>query len=247
MIKRFAQAALLTFLFSIIQVNIVEAHSASPTSSANENKSVDPDKSIDWLKNGNKRFAKAQLRKDGQSTQDIVRLSTGQSPHSIVLSCSDSRVPPEVVFDQKLGELFTVRTAGEALNDNVIGSIEYAVEHLGSRLVLVMGHSNCGAVKAALDTMGDKDAGSPALNGLVKDIQPRLSSFKDKERSKNIEAESWANVEGVAKDLLARSVLLKKHWQSGKIKIQTALYHLETGAVEFSESLDLRAPASTEK
>ena len=116
--------------------------------------SVAPDTALKWLMNGNNRFVKTQLRmKEGQKPADIKRLSSGQQPHAIVLSCSDSRVPPELVFDQKLGEIFVVRTAGEALGDNAVGSIEYAVEHLGSRLIVVMGHTSCGAVKAAHATL----------------------------------------------------------------------------------------------
>src|SRR4051812_34563258 len=80
--------------------------------------SVSADKSLSWLENGNTRYTSHKLRKDGQSSEDVKRLSTGQKPHAIVLSCSDSRVPPEIIFDQKLGELFVVRTAGESLGDN---------------------------------------------------------------------------------------------------------------------------------
>ncbi|OYZ22944.1 MAG: hypothetical protein B7Y39_07275, partial [Bdellovibrio sp. 28-41-41] len=102
---------------------------------------ISPDKALGWLKNGNTRYSKGTFRKDGASSKDITRLSTGQNPHTIVLSCSDSRVPPEVVFDQKLGEIFVVRTAGEMVDDSVLASIEYGVEHLGANLILVMGHS----------------------------------------------------------------------------------------------------------
>lgn len=209
--------------------------------------SVEPSTSLRWLMNGNTRFVKASLRKDGQSQKDVVRLSSGQKPHAIVLSCSDSRVPPEVVFDQKLGEIFVVRTAGEALSDNVIGSIEYAVEHLGSKLILVMGHTSCGAVKAAMATRDGSSAGTPALDHLVKDIHPRLSSFKG-EPSPGFKSESWANAEGVARDLVERSALLKKSWESGELWVVPSLYSLDTGTVEFRERLNapaqMRAPAS---
>ncbi|MBX2989376.1 MAG: hypothetical protein KF802_15925 [Bdellovibrionaceae bacterium] len=207
--------------------------------------SVDPEQSLKWLKNGNRRFLKGFLRKDGQSHRDVARLSTGQQPHAIVLSCSDSRVPPEIVFDQKLGEIFTVRTAGEALNDNAVGSIEYAVEHLGARLIIVMGHTSCGAVKAALGTLDGKDAGSPALNGLVRDLHPHLQSFKGKTPSKDVEAESLANVNGVTADLLVRSEILRSRWKKGELKFQSALYHLDSGVVDFPERVSPRVPASS--
>lgn len=219
---------------------------------ANETSSgVDGDQSLKWLINGNKRFQQQALRSDGQGKADVTRLSTGQKPHAIVLSCSDSRIPPEVVFDQRLGEIFVVRTAGEALDDNVVGSIEYAVEHLGSRLLVVMGHTSCGAVKAAFGTLDGSNAGTPALNGLVKDIHPRIASFKGKTPSPNFEVEAWANTEGVAKDLLKRSALLKEKLEHGELKVVASLYHLDSGHVQFKQDntspLDSRKPASTSK
>jgi carbonic anhydrase len=196
---------------------------------------VEPDKALKWLVNGNKRFTTGQVRRDGQSKKDIARLSSGQKPHTIVLSCSDSRVPPEIAFDQKLGEIFVVRTAGEALNDNAVGSIEYALAHLGSRLIVVLGHNSCGAVKAAHSTLGGADAGSPALNNLVKDIHPRISSFAGKTPSTHFNDESWANAKGVAKDLMVRSDIIRNAITSGEVKIVSALYDLESGKVAFDQ------------
>lgn len=196
---------------------------------------VAPEKALSWLKNGNTRFTNQKLRKDGQGPSDIKRLSSGQQPHSIVLSCSDSRVPPEVLFDQKLGEIFVVRTAGQSLDDMAIASMEYAVSHLGSKLIVVMGHESCGAVKAAHGTFGGKDAGSPALNHLVADIQPRIKKFENKTLSKGALLEGWANVTGVAKDLLERSSIIREAVQSGQVRIEQALYHLGDGHVEWKE------------
>lgn len=194
---------------------------------------VDPDQAQKWLINGNARFVKGSVRKDGQSKKDIARLATGQKPHSIILSCSDSRVPPEIVFDQKLGEVFVVRTAGESLAANAVGSIEYAIEHLGARNIVVMGHTSCGAVKAAIGTLNGEDAGSTSLNSLVADLHPHLQSFKGKPSSTNFEPESWANVTGVAADLLARSPLIAQSVREGDVKIREAVYNLETGKAEF--------------
>jgi carbonic anhydrase len=194
---------------------------------------VTSDKALGWLKNGNTRFIKHFLRHDGDTTKDRSRLVSGQAPHSIILSCSDSRVPPEVVFDQKLGEVFVIRTAGESLDASAIASIEYALEHLGSNLIVVMGHESCGAVKAALATLGGADAGSPWLNKLVADLHPHLRSFAGKPVSEGGLVEGWANTEGVAKDLVARSQIVRDALNSGEVKIQTALYHLGSGVVEF--------------
>jgi len=190
-------------------------------------------KSLTMLKNGNTRFIKGNLRRDGATKADRERLSTGQKPHAIVLSCSDSRVPPEVVFDQKLGEIFTVRTAGQALDSSAIASIEYAVAHLGSNLIVVMGHESCGAVKAALATLKGGDAGSPALNKLVGDLHPRLKRFSELSQTDGVVVESWANVEGVTTDLMDRSEMIRRLVESGEVTIQKGLYHLGTGQVEW--------------
>ncbi|MBP9679845.1 MAG: carbonic anhydrase [Bacteriovorax sp.] len=194
---------------------------------------VEADKSLGFLKNGNTRFMKAHVRKDGASKSDRERLSSGQKPHAIVLSCSDSRVPPEIVFDQKLGEIFVVRTAGQSLDASAIASIEYAVSHLGSNLIVVMGHESCGAVKAALGTLKGGDAGSPWLNKLVADLHPHLKRYSETPPSQGVLAESWSNVEGVALDLIEQSEIIKKLVQSGEVKIQNALYHLDSGSVEW--------------
>jgi len=190
-------------------------------------------KSFTMLKNGNTRFIKGNLRRDGAKKADRERLATGQKPHAIVLSCSDSRVPPEVVFDQKLGEIFTVRTAGQALDSAAIASIEYAVSHLGSNLIVVMGHESCGAVKAALATLKGGDAGSPSLNKLVGDLHPHLKRFSELSQTDGVVVESWANVEGVTTDLIDRSEIVRRSVEAGDVTIQKGLYHLATGEVEW--------------
>ncbi len=212
---------------------------SGPTSSAKTNAAanavgVEVGEALRKLRSGNERFISGKTRTDGQAQSDVARLSTAQSPHSVVLSCSDSRVPPEIVFDQKLGEIFTVRTAGESLSASAVGSIEYAVQKLGSRLIVVLGHTNCGAVKAAVETLGGKTTGSDNLDQLVADIHPRIrSKFDAKNPSQDLKAESWLNAQGVAQDLLKRSPLLAKAVESGSVKIQVGLYHLSDGVVEF--------------
>lgn len=194
---------------------------------------VAADKSLTMLKNGNARYTKGNLRRDGAGKSDREKLVSGQKPHAIVLSCSDSRVPPEVVFDQKLGEIFVVRTAGQSLDSSAIASIEYAVMHLGSNLIIVMGHESCGAVKAALETLKGGDAGSPALNKLVADLHPHLKRFSELSQTDGVVVESWANVEGVANDLIARSEIVRRLNESGEVTIQKGLYHLGSGQVEW--------------
>lgn len=219
-------AILLTLLLSI---NLQAKDEHHPTASS----AVAAEKALGWLKNGNTRFTTQKLRKDGQTAEDRERLSGGQKPHTIVLSCSDSRVPPEIVFDQKLGEIFVVRTAGEALDNSGIASIEYAVAHLGVKLILVLGHESCGAVKAALATLDGSDAGSPALNALTKDLHPRLQSFRGKSPSTGHLAEARVNVQGVAADLLARSTIISDNVKKNGLVVKSGVYHLASGRVEF--------------
>lgn len=193
------------------------------------------DEGLAALKSGNERYLQNINQENQRShTERRRELEAVQKPHSIVLSCSDSRVPPEIVFDQRLGNVFVVRTAGQALDDNVIASIEYALEHLGSNLILVMGHTSCGAVKAGLAALQGHDLGTPALNALGRDIVPRLQSFKNQSKaSEGAHKEGWANAVGVAKDLMTRSALIKAKVEKGNVKIHSALYSLVDGKVEF--------------
>lgn len=208
---------------------------AASSSAHEEKKGLEPEKALRKLKEGNLRFTSGKVRKaqDGASGEDRRRLAKGQSPHTIIVSCSDSRVSPEFVFDQRLGDIFVVRSAGESLDSSVIASIEYAASHLGTQLILVMGHDRCGAVQATLDTKPGQSAGSPSLDALVADIRPRISERMRQPASAGIELESKANARGVARDLIQRSQILKKRVEEGKLEIRSALYHLETGTVDF--------------
>lgn len=194
---------------------------------------VKPVKALQLLQSGNHRFTTSHLRKDGAMKADRERLVSGQKPHAILLSCSDSRVPPEIVFDQKLGEIFVIRTAGQSLDYSAIASIEYAVSHLGTNLIVIMGHESCGAVKAALSTLKGGDAGSPWLNKLVADLHPRLKRFTNLTPTDGVLVESWANVEGVERDLLEKSEIIRRLVESNEVGIQNALYHLGSGKVEW--------------
>lgn len=191
--------------------------------------------SLLWLQHGNTRFVKNRLRKDGQSKKDIARLVKGQHPHAVVLSCSDSRVPPEIVFDQKLGEIFVVRTAGEALDNNAIGSIEYALEQLNVKLILVMGHTYCGAVKAAIQVSVGGDTGSVAFNHIIAGLQPHIMSAKANgaKVDDDVAREAMANAQGVAEDLKKLSPIIRNYVEKGGVEIKAALYHMNSGAVSF--------------
>ena len=194
---------------------------------------VPADKALRWLMNGNTRYITKRIRADGRGPDDRKRLTAGQKPHTIVLSCSDSRVPPEVVFDQTLGEIFVIRVAGEAIDSSVIASIEYALEHLGSKLLVVMGHTKCGAVDAALKVKEGSSAGSESLDRLLADIRPRLRSVAGKSASADLEVESTLNADGVARDLLKRSEIIRKKVEAHELTIKPALYRLDSGKASF--------------
>lgn len=186
------------------------------------------------LEVGNQRFAAEKARHPNQDAKTRASLVAGQAPSAIVLSCSDSRVPPEIIFDQGLGDVFTVRTAGEVPDDIAIASIEYALEHLGTNLLVVLGHESCGAVKAALETPLGSSAGSPALTKLVDSIRPHFEpSLKIVAGDKKLVTPVKENVVGVAKDLLKKSSIIRESVEKKGLIIKRGIYSLETGKVEF--------------
>ena len=135
-------------------------------------KNNDYSSALQSLKAGNERFVTGNLLPKGTYSEDRKALCEGQHPFAVVLCCSDSRVAPEIIFDQKLGDLFVIRNAGNVVDDDVLGSIEYAVEHLGTPLVVVLGHSSCGAVTATCQG-GDLPGHIPDI---VKRIRPSIST-----------------------------------------------------------------------
>jgi carbonic anhydrase len=207
----------------------------APTATAGHDHAggVSADQSLKWLLNGNARYMTKNFRSDGRSQDDRTRLLAGQKPHAVILSCADSRVPPETVFDQGLGEIFVIRVAGEALDSSVIASVEYAVEHLGPRLIVVMGHTKCGAVDTALKVKEGDSAGSESLDRLLADIRPRLHTISTEKPSANLEVESALNADGVARDLVKRSEIIRKKVESGDLFIKSSLYRMDTGKVTF--------------
>ena len=189
---------------------------------------------IQEIQAGNKRFIEGRLNNSNQDKLIREKLASGQQPPVIVLSCSDSRVPPEKVFDQGLGQIFTVRLAGHVLNAEAIASIEYAVEHLGAKALVVMGHDSCGAVKAALTTPNGKSAGSPSLDSLISKIKPGISAFKNiSPDDKTIEGPVKANVTATVKELIKKSKIVREALELNHLLLAQGIYHLASGEVEF--------------
>lgn len=181
---------------------------------------------INRLKEGNERFVSDKLDGKLQNSGRREELVAGQQPHSIILSCADSRVVPELVFDSGLGELFVVRVAGNVANSSSLASIEYAVAHCGSKVVVVMGHQSCGAVTAA-KSGGDNGY---SLNHLLSHITPAISASADDATVNDIVK---VNADLNAKELYNRSSIIRSAVDKGTVKIVSAYYNLDSGKVDF--------------
>ena len=166
-----------------------------------------------------------------QAAKRRVELAKSQHPFAIILSCSDSRVPPELVFDEGLGDLFVVRVAGNVLNDEGLGSIEYAVDILGARLIVVLGHQSCGAVDAAMKTVAAKGKAPGHIQSLVTAIKPVVDSTPKGDLDTMIKA----NVKHVVDALRSSTPILKARVDSGDVQVVGGYYTLDTGAVTFLE------------
>jgi carbonic anhydrase len=193
---------------------------------------------------GNKRYVDNQMT--GTKLCDLTTrtsLSKSQKPYAIILTCSDSRVPPEILFDKGLGEIFVVRVAGNIPDPVVLGSIEYAAEHLGSPLIVVLGHERCGAVKATVDAKG-KSTGSSNIDAIVKAIAPNVKNAAkncdackgeakcaDTKKDDFVECVIDANAKTVAANLTKKSKILSHMLHEKKIKIVAAKYDLDDGKV----------------
>jgi carbonic anhydrase len=205
---------------------------------------ADPQDAIARLKAGNRLFVETPDLPLPVSAIRRRELATGQAPFAAVLSCADSRVPPEVVFHVGLGDLFVVRAAGHVTDRSVLASLEYAVEHLHVPLVVVMGHESCGAVKAAIDTPASESLG-PNLDYLLKSIRPAVTATRSAPEASRLRAAILENVEDSVNDLLEGSAILRRAAESGTLQLVGAYYELGTGRVYFSEPVAPGLGAST--
>jgi carbonic anhydrase len=197
------------------------AHPEGPT--------VAPAEAISKLKEGNGRYAGGNLQHPGQTTERRAELAKSQHPFATIVGCADSRVPPEIVFDQGLGDLFVVRVAGNVIDDHGLGSIEYAVDHLGVRLIVVLGHQSCGAVQAAKETIAAKGKAPAHIQSLVTAIRPAVEATVHDD----LEATVKANVKDVVRALRSSMPVLKPKVDSGDVRVIGAFYNLDTGGVTF--------------
>ena len=189
--------------------------------------SITPNRAVEMLKEGNQRF----LDKNEQNRDlhiQVQNTSDGQFPYAVVLSCIDSRVPVELVFDQGVGDIFSARVAGNIINEDILGSIEYACGVAGSKAILVLGHTKCGAVTSACNGV---ELGN--ITALLSKVKPAIANIKQRDGEVEVEEVTKANVHQSIKEIREKSSILADLETEGKIKIVGAVYHVEDGRVTY--------------
>jgi carbonic anhydrase len=200
--------------------------------STEEGTGISGEQALEKLMDGNARFASGNASHPDQSIERRSELLAGQHPFAVVVGCSDSRIPPEVVFDQGLGDIFVIRTAGQVMDNVTIASIEYAVEHLSVPLVVVLGHDSCGAVTAAVK--GGEVEGH--LDSLVDYIAPAVDEAKETgNESELLDSSIDNNIINIVDELKASEPVLSEKVNAGELMVVGARYHLDSGEVEVFE------------
>ncbi len=192
-----------------------------------------PSQGYELLVEGNKRFVNA-LNTDHDHLELINQTREGQFPFAVILSCMDSRTSVELIFDQGLGDLFSIRVAGNIVNDDIIASIEYAVKYVGSKVLMVLGHTECGAIKSAKQGVEDGH-----ITGLLKRIQPSISKalLYDDDAFMFRDKIAYANVENSLEEILKQSEIVKDLFKKGEIGLIGGVYNVENGMVDFFKNL----------
>ena len=200
---------------------------ASASAADHTTPSVSPDEALARLKSGNRRFTTSETSAGKPTAARRSVTANGQHPFAIIVGCADSRTAPEIVFDQNIGDLFVVRTAGNLVDDYALGSIEYAVAHLGARLIVVLGHEKCGAVQAALS--GGEAPGH--IHSLVHAIQPAVHASKGKP------GDPLFNAIHENDALVAEKIRKEAHFGdlASQVRVVEGYYNLHTGKVEWSQ------------
>jgi carbonic anhydrase len=202
---------------------------------------ISPDVALERLREGNRRFVSDEVSEETLASREHrAGAATPQSPFAIILACSDSRVPTELIFDRGIGDLFVIRVAGNIVAPSQIGSIEFAAKQFNTRLVVVLGHSNCGAIIATLQELALKDSHrSPNLRAIVDRVRPALEPVLEEGCDVDDEAVIAncvrANVQASVEKLQHGSLILEELIASGDLKIVGAEYSIETGTIEFFE------------
>jgi carbonic anhydrase len=193
--------------------------------------SVTPDMAVQLLKEGNERFIAGKSINCDLMAQ-VKATGDGQAPFAAVVGCIDSRVPPELVFDQQIGDIFAARVAGNFVNTDIIGSLEFAAKIAGAKAIVVLGHTECGAVKGAVD-----NAKLGNLTAMLANITPAVDKVKDvdgprsSKNAKLVQAAADINAKDAASNLMARSDVLREMVAAGQLKIVSAMHNVHTGKV----------------
>lgn len=190
---------------------------------------ADPAQSLERLRLGNARFAANRPETSRSLAARRKELAGGQAPFAVVLGCADSRTAPELVFDQGLGDLFVLRVAGNGVQEETLGSIEYAVGHLGTRLIVVLGHERCGAVKAAREAVAGTGSHAGHLHAIVEGLRPAVEATV----GEDAEATGRLHVRNTVAALKESEPVLKALVDQGKLRVVGARYDLDSGLVEF--------------
>lgn len=192
-----------------------------------------PYQGYETLVEGNKRFVN-NINSDHDHLEMINETREGQYPFAVILSCMDSRTSVELIFDQGLGDLFSIRVAGNIVNDDILASIEYAIKYVGSKVLMVLGHTECGAIKSA--KAGVKDG---HITSLLDRIQPSIAKAMLKDDGDHLFSDNaaYANVENSMEEILTRSEIVKQMFKNGEIGLVGGVYNIETGQVDFFKNL----------
>jgi carbonic anhydrase len=187
------------------------------------------------LEAGNKRFSAGKPVHPDETLERLRELKKGQHPFAIVVSCSDSRVPAELVFDQGLGDIFSIRTAGNIMGDFELGSIEYAIEHLNCKLIIVLGHKDCGAIKAFINSDGHYEH-FDHIKKIIEYIEnEQEEKYLASHHELNLDKAINANIKHGVTALKTSEPILKEFYDAKKVQIIGALYDIETGKVTFNK------------
>jgi len=207
----------------------------SPTPRAVE--ALTPDRALELLLEGNRRFQASAGVNPDQSAARRAAVALGQAPLAIVLACADSRVAPEIFFDQGLGDLYTVRVAGNILSDAVLATIEYAAERIAPPVLLVLGHKSCGAVKAAFTTIELGAHAEGHVQSLVEGLRPVIDHIMATEKDDIVDRAARYNAEYQLEQIRRRSPAVNRLHREGAIKLVAGYYDLDSGAVEILGAL----------
>jgi carbonic anhydrase len=227
--RRFALQSLLA-LSAASLVGRANAAQSCEVFTATTQKATTPDEALEFLKSGNDRFLAGTTRNCDMLKQ-VKDTANQQSPFAVVVGCIDSRVPPELIFDQRLGDIFAARIAGNFVNEDILGSLEFATQLAGAKLVVVLGHTECGAIKGAAD-----NAKLGNLTALLENIRPSLDklNYKGVVSSKNkdlVQKLAVQNVEDAVMNVTQASPLIKNLVAQGKVKVVGAMHDISSGKV----------------